>query len=80
MSHLLIMNVKVLGGDYLAPLSEITSLSFVIKEMRACSASIISNNSLTSQSNYKSNDYLSMLGLWRRPAQDETGPSVKSLL
>lgn len=80
MSHLLIMDDKVFGGGYLTPLPKITHLSCVIKEMRARSGSISSNNSLASLSNYQSNDYLSMLGLWRRPAQEETGLSVKPLL
>lgn len=80
MSHLLIINGKVLGGGYQTPLSKTTHLSCVIKEMRACSGSISSTNSLASLSNYQSNDYLSMLGLRRRPAQEETGLSVKSLL
>lgn len=80
MSHLLIMNGKALRGGYPTQLSKITHVSCVIKEMRACSGSISSNNSLASLSNYQSNDNLSMLGLWRRPAQEETGLSVKSLL
>lgn len=80
MNHLPIMNGKVFGGGHLNALSKITHLSCVIEEMRACSGSISSGNSLASLPNYQSNDYLGMLGLWRRSAQGETGLSVKSLL
>lgn len=79
MSHLPVMNGKVFAGGYLTPLSKITHLSCVIKKMRACSGSISSNNNLASPSNYQSNDYLSMLGLWHRSAQEEKRLSVRSL-
>lgn len=47
-------------------------LPLVIKEMRARSGSINSNDTLATLSNYLPYDYLSMLGPWCWFLQDET--------